>query len=369
MKCNKSILSSEMQKRLRKLIDSKSSHQQIAQAIGLRDDAIITEIVILLRSGYNITKSHLMHLVGVDDDIFEHIKTLAAPTDFHCVDTIDKIKEKFCTNTKITEHMLVLVLNYLRLRQYLKLANMPYFDADEDKLMNAEVFLRTNGNKISFDPSVNASTSSDVTNNIPMDGDEFDDEMIDKIFVDWSPAESNENVPKNIERTETVEPPVLIEHNVIASTSNANINETNAELLHDISVEEIIDDEMIDDLFDDWSQENTNAVKTKPIEIEKSATSIKENFIQSTHANSAAAPSAVPIEVKKRKVERVFVRPKTQVKYCSDSDSEEENQPIIAKQQRALPNWMAQRPPSTLTASTASKTEEPTARRMKQLKF
>lgn len=367
MKCDKSILSSEMQKRLRELIDNKSSQQQIAQAIGLRDDSVITEIVILLRSGYNITQSHLKHLVGVDDDIFEHIKALAAPTDFHCLDTIDKIQEKFCANTKITAQMLVLVLNYLRLRQYLKLTNMPYFDADEDKLMNAEILLRTNGNKMSFAPSEIASTSTDVANDVSMDGNEFDDEMIDKIFVDWSPEESNENVPKKIEQTEAVEPSVLIEPNAVASTSNTHVNETNAELARDISVEEMIDDEMIDDLFDDWNQEDTNVAKTKPIEIEKCATSIKENFIQSTHADSAAASSAVTIEVKKRKVERVFVRPKTQVKYCSDSDSEEENQPVMAKQQRALPNWMAQRPKSS--SLTASKTEEPTARRMKQLKF
>lgn len=365
MKCGKSILSSEMQTRLRELINKNSSLPQIAQATGLRDDAALAEIVILLRSGHSITKNHLMHLVGVDDGMFNHIATLAEPTDFHSLDAIDKIKAKFCANTKITEHMLVLVLNYLRVRQYLKLANIPYFDPDEDKLVNAESLLRKFGDQTPFDP--NASTSSSAANDLAMnDGDEFTDEMIDKIFVDWSAKETKENVPNEIE------PAGLVEHTEAASTSHAQANKA-----HDVSVE-LIDEDMIDDIFVEWDQDaakktehgkpstsiahNTTEalhVSNAKQDIPKSSTS---NVIQSTLTNNA--PAAIAANKPKVAAPRVYVRTKTQIKYCSDSDSEEENQPAPAKPQRPLPNWMAQRP-----ASTALKNEESNAKRMKKASF
>lgn len=380
MKCGKSILSSEMQQRLRELIDSNHSLAQITQATGLREDAAVAESIILLRSGYNITKSHLMHLVGVDDGIFSHIKALAVPEDFHLLDSIDRIKRKFCVNTKITDHMLVLVLNYLKVRQYLKMANMPYFDPDEDKLMNAEIFLRKTIGKIAFDAV--ASTSRDAAIDLPMDGDEFEDDMIDKIFVEWSPEEATENIPTDVEQAETTEPSASVEATAIAGTSNAQATQTGGELVHDISVEELIDDEMIDNIFVDWSGENASAAQKKITEneiVSESSKSIEalhecntkqevpksfaENFTEST--NTINIPASIVVEKQKVVPPRVSVKQKTRVQYCSDSDPEEENLPVAPKQQRSLPNWMAQRP-----ASAASKTESETnAKRIKKAKF
>lgn len=375
MKCGKSILSSEMQQRLRELIDSNTSLPKIAQATGLREDAAVAETVILLRSGYNIRKTHLMHLVGVDDGIFSHIKTFAVPGDFHLLDSIDRIKAKFCANTKITEHMLVLVLNYLRVRQYMKMANMPYFDPDEDKLMNAESFLRKIVGKIAFD--LVASTSSEAANDLSMDGDEFDDDMIDKIFVDWSPEEPSENVPAAIGQAEPAEPSV--ETRAIASTSNANAIQTGDELVHDISVEEIIDEEMIDNIFVDWSEEGASAPQKKNTQNENLQETIhssealhecntKQEIPKSFAGNVAQSTNTSPsVLVKNPKVapQRVYVKQKTHVQYCSDTDSEEENLRVAAKPQRSLPNWMAQRP-----ATAASKIESETnAKRIKKAKF
>lgn len=380
MKCGKSILSSEMQQRLRTLIDSHTSLARIAQVTGLRDDAAVAEIIILLRSGYHITKIHLMHLVGVDDGIFSHIKALAAPADFHLLDSIDRIKAKFCANTKITDQMLVLVLNYLRVRQYLKMANMPYFDPDEDKLMNAEIFLRKIVGHIALNPV--ASTTSGAANDSLKDGDEFNDDMIDKIFVEWSQEEATENLPTDIEQPQIAEPSASVETTAIASTSNVQTNQTGGELVHDISVEEIIDEEMIDEIFVDWSEADESAAQKKDTEygtvpesresteaLQESNTkhevakSFVENSTQSTNTINTSASTVV----NKQKVapQRVSVKQRTHVQYCSDSDSEEENLPVPAKQQRSLPNWMAQRP-----ASATSKTESETnAKRMKKAKF
>lgn len=378
MKCGKSILSSEMQQRLRELIDSNTALPKIAQATGLREDAAVAETVILLRSGYNITKSHLMHLVGVDDGIFSHIKALAVPGDFHLLDSIDRIKAKFCANTKITDHMLVLVLNYLRVRQYMKMANMPYFDPDEDKLMNAESFLRKVVSKIAFDPV--ASTSSEAANDLSIDGDEFDDDMIDKIFVDWSPEEATENVPADIGQAEIAEPSV--ETRAIVSTSNVPAIQTGGELVHDISVEEIIDEEMIDNIFVDWSEESASAPQKKNTQNENLQESkhssealhecntkqeIPKSFAENVTQSTSTINTSPSILVKKPKVvpQRVYVKQKTHVQYCSESDSEEENLPVAAKPQRSLPNWMAQRP-----ATAAPKNEsESNAKRIKKAKF
>lgn len=348
LKCGKSILSSEMQTRLRELIDSKTSLPHIAQAIGLIDDAVIIEIVILLRSGYSITKNHLMHLVGVDDSIFNHITTLAAPGDFHCLDAIDTIKAKFCTNTKITEHMLVLVLNYLKVRQYLKLTNVPYFDPDENKLMNAKALIGNYGDKTPFDATATHNAAIDLS----MDGNEFDDDMIDKIFIEWGPEEADKHTSKEIEQVKIAAPPM--KPIAIISPSKAH-----SQLVHDVSVEEVIDEEMIENIFVDWSPNDAEKTKIEALH----ETNIKHDIPKSS---MEIADVSAPIEAKKQKVTapRVFVRPKTHVKYCSDSDSEEENQPAAVKPQRSLPNWMAQRP-----VSTAPGKEKTDAKRMKRAKF
>lgn len=348
-----------MQKRLRELIDSKKSVPQIAQTVGLTDDAVISEIVILLRSGHNITKTHLAHLVGVDEGIFNHIKTLAGPSDLNGLDDIDKIKAKFCTNTKITGHMLQLALNYLRVRQFLEWTKTPYFDPDEDKLINAKLLLENYGDKSKFDFSAIANASQNVVNELPMDGDEFDDDMIDKIFVEWGPEEAKENASTQVEQEEIAEPPVK------PPVATASTSKAQPEVALDVSVEEDIDEEMIENIFVDWSQGDEKESKVEALHENNTQEAIPKSPTETViQASSNVAP---PVEAKKSKVTvpRVFVRPKTRVKYCSDSDSEEENQPAAVKPQRSLPNWIAQRPaPAIPTAN-----HENIPKRMKRAKF
>lgn len=368
LKCDKTTLSSEMQNRVRELVDDKISVVQISKATGLRDDAIIAEIIFLLRSGYCITKAHLTHLVGIDDGIFNHIKLLADSTDLHSLDEIDKLTEKFCAGTKITAHMLELVLNYLRVRQYLELTNAPYFDPDEDKLINAKMLVQKYIEKLAFDLLPDASQI--VDGNSEIDGGEFSDEMIDNIFVDWSPEKATEN-EKNVEKKSDAcerKPSTNLADSQTLSQTQAETH-TQEHAVLDISTEEDIDKEMLDNLFVDWSQADAKSSKTEALHDSNSQQELPKqssgSVIRASHAISGSSTALVEVKQPKATAARVFVRSKTRVQYCSDSESEEENQPAAGKSQRSLPGWMA----SQLTSTVSANQETVPKRTFKKPKF
>lgn len=104
---------------------------------------IIDEIVILIRSGFLITKTHLAHLVGANDEILKYLKSNVTDEDILNSDNVSEVKAKFDTNPRITEQMLILVLNYLKVRQFLCSIKVPYFDVDENQLINGSALLES----------------------------------------------------------------------------------------------------------------------------------------------------------------------------------------------------------------------------------
>lgn len=131
---------SEIQQ-LIKLMGENQSISNICMKMNRFDSAVINEIVILIRSGTLVTKTHLKHLVGATEELLKHISSNITDNDFANLDNISVVKEKFAENPHITENMLVLVLNYLKVRQFLSAINVPYFDIDENRLVNGKALL------------------------------------------------------------------------------------------------------------------------------------------------------------------------------------------------------------------------------------
>lgn len=129
------------QSKLQRLINDKNFIETIQKEINLSESEVIDEIIILIRSGCPIQKTHLFQLVGVDDGMIDFIKNQATDEDLASLDDLSEIKDKFCSTTRITEQMLTLVLNFLKVRQLMKAMNVPYFDIDENKLMNGNALL------------------------------------------------------------------------------------------------------------------------------------------------------------------------------------------------------------------------------------
>lgn len=160
------------QSKLQKLINEKKSLEIIQNDLDLSEADAIDEIIILMRTGCPIQKHHLFHLVGVDDGMFTFIKDRATEDDLSNLDNLNEIKAKCCETTKITEPMLRLVLNYLKIRQLMETMNVPYFDIDENKLMNGNTLLDAEIKQ--FSDSQCEGKSNDVKEKEKMDLKEFE---------------------------------------------------------------------------------------------------------------------------------------------------------------------------------------------------
>lgn len=141
LRTNDSKLTLSETHQLQKLINDKQSLSGIAMKMNRFDTIILDEIIIQIRSGSAITKSHLKSLIGVNDELLNHIKSNVTDYDFANLDDIPCIQLKFAQNSQITEKMLALVMHYLKVRQFLRSINVPYFDIDENRLINGHELL------------------------------------------------------------------------------------------------------------------------------------------------------------------------------------------------------------------------------------
>lgn len=141
LKKKPSQLSPQENRRLGKLIRDNQTLASICQQMNRPESEIIDEIVILIRTGCLITKTHLQHLVGVSDKILKYLKSNLTDEDLANLNNISEVKAKYATDTRITEQMLTLVLNYMKIRQFLRSINIPYFDVDENRLVNGSALL------------------------------------------------------------------------------------------------------------------------------------------------------------------------------------------------------------------------------------
>lgn len=124
------------------------------------EQEIIDEVVILIRTGFPVTKVHLANLCGANDEVLKYLKSNITSDDLSNLANIAVVKAKFSENPHITEQMLILVINYLKVRQFLRSINVPYFDVDENQLVNGNALLESKSIE-----KINSNASQSGTNN------------------------------------------------------------------------------------------------------------------------------------------------------------------------------------------------------------
>lgn len=123
---------------LLKRIDSLQSLKDIQQEFDLPHSVLIEETANFMRLGFSVSKLHLFHLVRVNDEILAFIRDKTTSDDLDKLNAIEEIRGKYCDHSKITDEMLQLTLHYLKVRQFLNLIKIPYFDVDTNQFNNVE---------------------------------------------------------------------------------------------------------------------------------------------------------------------------------------------------------------------------------------
>lgn len=126
---------------LLKRIDSLQSLKDIQQEFDLPHSALIEETANFMRLGFSVSKLHLFHLVQVNDEMLAFIRDKTTNDDLDKLNNIKEIRGKYCDHSKITDQMLQLTLHYLKIRQFLNLIKIPYFDVDSNQFNNVENFI------------------------------------------------------------------------------------------------------------------------------------------------------------------------------------------------------------------------------------
>lgn len=254
---------------------------------------IIEEIVISIRSGFALTSSHLIHLIGANDEILKYIKANATNEDLSNSDEISEIHAKFSENPHITEQMLILVMNYLKVRRFLNTINVPYFDIDENQLINGAALL---GSK-----------------------------TIEKIKSTEEKRENSDQTPNGSQ----------------LDRSNGSVLSSS---FSDITKEE----EMLAAALADQFESQMDA--QEPLK-----TSQKSNLSNEIKKYEAKPPVKMPAVQSKTMTSTSIAKKRTapmsmyRVEYYSDSDSDDKPEP---QNVRALPQWLtAKRKPNPTSAS------------------
>lgn len=314
LKVKESKLSPNEVRQLYKLIDEHHPLSGISMRMKKFESMIIDEIVILIRRGSFITKAHLEHLVGATDDLFKQIKFNIGADDLTNLDDIAIIRTKFSHNILITENMLVLVLNYLRVRQFLDSINLPYFDIDENRLMNGTVLLGSNAIETSASNTDNNGKSTEIGTTSSRNLSKY----------------SYENM-KQLQKIDITEP---VSTNQNSHTTNSSSSQS---VLYSSAMEMECDNDLLMLIPLDASQK-TN--QTDDIKQFAANTSIKPTVADVKSTGSIVKKRAAP-------------KSKMKIQYLSGSDSDDSDnnhnntngghgkqtkQPNQAK--RTLPQWM-----------------------------
>lgn len=306
-------------RRLQKLIYDNQPLSTIAMKMNRFDTVIIDEIIILIRSGLPITKKHLNHLVGVTDELFEHIKSNITDYDFANLDDIPSIMSKFTQNPPITEKQLTLVMHYLKVRQFLESINVPFFDIDGNRLVNGRALL---GSRSIEKDNSNVERSLDSKIELPMDVD---------------PSSSQEH-SQNSQKEQLPFLESAKSHNLGTSSQNSQ-SSWNLQLSEDES--------FLSQVMDDIE----NKTDSKPLQ-----TSQKTNQNNNINQFEAIPPSKMYAQTKtttktsKTVASKKRAAPVQRVQYLSESDDDDDDmkQP---QTKRVLPQWLTAKKPPTTNAS------------------
>lgn len=331
LKIKVSKLSPQELRTLHQLIDENLPLSGISLRMKRFESVVIDEIVILMRRGMLITRTHLKHLMGVSDDLFKQIKSNVTDDDLMNLEDIDRIRVKFSHNIEITGNMLVLVLNYLRVRQFLGSINVAYFDIDENRLVNGHVLLGSNAH----DTTASNSEHSKSTEIVPSAS-----QIVSKY--------SHENL-KQLESAKSI--------GSVPSNQNGQFSYSSSYYQTENSAMQV--------------DNNDEKSKIEPVPFKPLQTSQKSNQTDEVKQFEAKSPVKMPTAQTKapgaavRK--RAAPKPTPKIEYLSDSDSDgkDDNHNSDKQQQqtkRTLPQWMTTKKP---TSSNANNTNASSAVRKK----
>lgn len=305
-KAPKSKLTPQEKRQLQKLLRENQSLTSISSQMSRSEREIIDEVVVLIRTGYPVTKTHLANLVGANDEIFRFLKSNLTSEDLSNVDNIASVHAKFTDNPSITEQMLVLVINYLKVRQFLRSIKVPYFDADENQLVNGSVLLESN--------------------------------PVDTIKVNVSQSDTNNKIASNIAHDDCEES---------GSQSLAGF----VSLIQDGQSSQVSN--LLDEDEDDFAalvahyDSKTDTTAAKPLQnSQKPNQSIDVKKFEAkpvTKMPSNGTTNAGKASTTSKK--RTIAASKYAIQYCSDSDSDSNDQQTVdsaePQAKRALPQWMS----------------------------
>lgn len=153
--------------KLLKHIEHHQSFENIQQESNIPESVLINEIVNFFRLGFTISKVHLFDLVHVDKASLTFIKENATDDDLNQLDDIGAIRGKFCDHTKITDRMLLLTLQYLKVRKFLTIIKVPFFDVDFNQFNNVEYLIKEK-EIVSVSSSTTALSAIDRLSSIPI---------------------------------------------------------------------------------------------------------------------------------------------------------------------------------------------------------
>lgn len=299
LKKNQSKLSSQETRQFIKLIRENQSLTVICKQMNRSEPEIVDEIVILIRSGFLITKTHLAHLVGANDEILKYLKSNVTDEDILNSDNISEVKAKFDTNPHITEQMLILVLNYLKVRQFLCSIKVPYFDVDENQLINGSALL----------------------------------ELKTVVKVNSQPYTQSQPKRENSQGSQKL--------NGSSSSSQKNQSTPIADLLGE-------DEDDFAAAIADY--DSKTELKAKPLQ-----SSQKPNQNIELKAFEVKQPAKMPVAQTKATAtatrKRTAASSKYEIKYYSDSDSDSADNSQDPPKKRPLPQWMTTKKTTTTTTT------------------
>lgn len=311
-------------RQLQKLIYEKNlSLSTIAMQMNRFDTVIIDEIVIMIRSGLPIRKKHLNHLVGVTDELLDHIKSNITDYDFANLDDIPSILSKFTQIPQITEKMLTLVMHYLKVRQFLESINVPFFDIDDNRLVNGRALL---GSKSIDKDDSNVDQSNVSKVELPMEVD----------------SSSSQAYLQNSQKEQFVEN---------AKSSGSVTSSQNSQSSWNLQLSE--EDSFLTQVMDDIE----NKTNSKPLQASQ-----KTNQNNNIKQFEPIPPSKMyaQTETTTKTSNRVAGKKRTavqKVQYLSDSDDDDDDKkPPQTK--RVLPQWLTTKKPATTNASQSNVTRK-----------
>lgn len=283
------------------------SIEEIEIMLELDNKTIIDKMIQIIRSGKIITKKHLKNLINIKDEIINYVKTRITFSDYEKIKMNELSISLFTSNTNISENQFLLAMEYWNIRWHLNALNIIYYDKDQQTFENVNLLLKNN--------------------------------IIEK--RNSQPSNSNVNSPSTAHITSLSLPDI--------SKSN-NIEDKKSSMVK---------------LSSDTPKSTPSQLQMEESEhMDNTATNInltEKKMAQKVIDNNNRSESIVDLKsnasksMNNRKVVNIRVRPKSNVVYDSDSESNDSDGVVKNTQKRHLPVWLTECKHEKTTQSTKKK--------------